>query len=54
MSAPEVNQILAYIDPATGRLSNEGLRLFAKQLAEIKALRAIADDHEARITVLEP
>ena len=44
---PEVNRVLAYFDPATGRLTDEGLKLFALLIAQMK-------DHEARITALEP
>jgi hypothetical protein len=44
---PEINAILAYTDPQTGRLTTEGLRFFAALLAQVK-------DLEARIEALEP
>ena len=44
---PEVNLVLAYTDPSTGKLTIEGQKLFALLLAQLK-------DHEARITALEP
>lgn len=45
--APEVNQIIKYMDPDTGRLTTEGIKMMAALIAAVKS-------NEARITALEP
>ena len=47
MNIPEINRVLALIDPATGKLTTEGEKYFA-------LLTLVLKNHEARITALEP
>ncbi|MEP0587011.1 MAG: hypothetical protein ABJI43_10965 [Roseobacter sp.] len=44
---PEINPMLRYVDPETGRMTAEGLKFFA-------ALIAATKENEARIVALEP
>jgi hypothetical protein len=54
MRVPEVNNVLPLVDPATGKLSIEGHRLFTQIILVLKSQQAVDDDHESRITALEP
>jgi hypothetical protein len=53
MSIPPVSQLQQYIAD-DGRLSLEGMKLLSALVRTIEAQQAKIDDHEARITTLEP